>query len=368
MFSGPRKSFLPLARKMNLGRMISLSGQTAAFPFYHGVADEELPHIRHVYTQRNVSQFVRDLDHMLKQYEAVSLKEYLEGPEHSRQRNRMVLSFDDGLAECHSVIAPVLQRKGVPAVFFLNNAFIGNQDLFYRYKVSLLMDAVLNESRSLEKAAACLRIDRDMVVKALLIMNYAQDHLLDVLAAELGLDFKSYLKKHPVYMSESEVKHLVMKGFEIGGHSLYHADFASLDETEVLNQVDLSIMDLRLRFGIDTRYFSFPFTTAGIPGKVIRKLLEEERCQALFGTAGLKKNGTSAIHSADPYGDRSTFRRGSAENRIPLLPVQKYGGQEPIPVLNNRIDVKRGSYEGERVDYRSRKIRHYQPLSFTGGT
>ena len=289
MFSGLRKSFLPMARRMNLRRMISLSGQTAAFPFYHGVADEELSHIRHVYTQRNVSQFVRDLDQMLKHFDAVSLKEYLEDPDHSRQKNRMVLSFDDGLAECHSVIAPVLQRKGVPAVFFLNNAFIGNQGLFYRYKVSLLIDAVLYESRFMEKAAGYLRINRDMVVKALLIMNCTQDHLLDDLAAEMGVDFNSYLNKHPVYMTESEVKDLVMKGFEIGGHSLYHADFALLDEKEVLNQVSLSIMDLQLRFGIDTRYFSFPFTTAGIPGKVIRKLLEEKKYQALFGTAGLKK-------------------------------------------------------------------------------
>jgi hypothetical protein len=269
--------------------MISLSGQTAAFPFYHGVADEELSHIRHVYIQRNVSQFVRDLDQMLKQFEAVSLKEYLEAPERSRKKNLMILSFDDGLAECYSVIAPVLQRKGVPAVFFLNNAFIGNQDLFYRYKVSLIIDAVLNENHCMEKAAAYLRIDRDVVMKALLLLNYRQDHLLDDLATELEVDFNSYLKKHPVYMTESEVKDLVAKGFEIGGHSLYHADFALLDETEVLNQVDLSIMDLQLRFGIDTRYFSFPFTTAGIPGKVIRKLLEDKKCQALFGTAGLKK-------------------------------------------------------------------------------
>jgi peptidoglycan/xylan/chitin deacetylase (PgdA/CDA1 family) len=289
MFSGLRKSVLPLARKMNLRRMISLSGQTAAFPFYHGVADDELPHIRHVYTQRNVSQFILDLDQMLKHFEAVSLREFLEGPERSRQRNMMVLSFDDGLAQCYSLIAPILQRKGVPAVFFLNNAFIGNQDLFYRYKVSLLIDAVQNDYRCMEKAAAYLQIDRDMVVKALLMTKYTQGHLLDVLATELGVDFNAYLKKHPVYMTESEVKDLLMKGFEIGGHSLYHADFALLDETEVLNQVDLSIMDLQLRFGIDTRYFAFPFTTAGIPGKVIRKLLEEERCQALFGTAGLKK-------------------------------------------------------------------------------
>ena len=45
------------------------------------------------------------------------------------------------------------------------------------------------------------------------------------------------------------------------------------------------------RFGVHTAYFSFPFTSDGVPGGVIDSLLEEGTASALLGTAGLKLTG-----------------------------------------------------------------------------
>jgi hypothetical protein len=52
------------------------------------------------------------------------------------------LSFDDGLSACYDTIAPILLRKGVPATFFLNPAFIDNKALMFRYKISLCLNAL----------------------------------------------------------------------------------------------------------------------------------------------------------------------------------------------------------------------------------
>ena len=118
----------------------SLSGQVV-FPFYHAVSDVPLQHLAHLYPIRTRKAFERDLDFLLSHFEPVSMKEVLAHPEEKRGgRLRMVLSFDDGLAQCHEVVLPILQKKGVPAVFFLNNDFIDNRGLFYRYKVSLLLE------------------------------------------------------------------------------------------------------------------------------------------------------------------------------------------------------------------------------------
>ena len=62
-------------------------------------------------------------------------------------------ALDDGLSGCHRYIAPLLRKKGIPASFFLNNRFIDNKSLFYRYKASLLVHQVKKDCRSRERVA-----------------------------------------------------------------------------------------------------------------------------------------------------------------------------------------------------------------------
>ena len=42
-------------------------------------------------------------------------------------RRCLHLTFDDGFRELHDVVAPILLRKGIPATFFVNSAFIDNK-------------------------------------------------------------------------------------------------------------------------------------------------------------------------------------------------------------------------------------------------
>lgn len=286
-----RKQLSRISRSFNLKGMIRLSGQHVIFPFYHVVSDEYLPHIRHLYRYWNVDQFRSDLDEMLKLFEPLSLSEYLEGKGNIKGKRSMVLSFDDGLWECHQIIAPILKEKGVPAVFFLNNQFIDNRGLFYRYKASIIIDRLLSDCKSKEKAAEYLVIPEDQVVDALMMVNYSQQALLDAMAPEVDVDFKVYVEDCPVYMNSHQVMELLDQGFEIGAHSTDHADLALLGQEEQLDQVRSSVGDLQRRFVGASGNFAFPFTSDGVPASVIYRLLENKHATALMGTAGLKKTG-----------------------------------------------------------------------------
>ncbi|MCK4992269.1 MAG: hypothetical protein KAS29_17345, partial [Bacteroidales bacterium] len=132
-----KKRIAPIARRLDLSYMIRLSGQSDIFPFYHVISDWHLPHIRHLYRYRRLNEFEKDLEEMLKWFEPVTLADYLEVEQKGKEKGKG--NLDDGLAECHQLIAPLLKRKGVPAVFFLNNHFIDNRGLFFRYKASLIM-------------------------------------------------------------------------------------------------------------------------------------------------------------------------------------------------------------------------------------
>jgi peptidoglycan/xylan/chitin deacetylase (PgdA/CDA1 family) len=285
------RSIAPLARFMNLKCLSAVSGQNTIFPFYHVVSDEELPHMKHLYRYRNESQFEQDLEAMLKHYVPMGIEDYLKDGSRSGSKRSMVLSFDDGLIECRQYIAPLLRKKGIPAIFFLNNDFIDNRGLFYRYKASILIEHIQNNPEARSGAAEYMEIPEQQLGNAILMITYKQIPLLDALALHVGLDDAIYLRDHPVYMSTKQINDLVEWGFHIGAHSTDHPEFYQMEEKKMEARVSESMTDLKERFPMRPACFAFPFTSDGVPERIIDELLEEGIAEVIFGTAGLKKTG-----------------------------------------------------------------------------
>jgi len=325
-----KRNLVPFARMISLKSMVHLSGQFTIFPFYHVVSNKHLPHIRHLYRYRKVYEFEDDLEEILRLFHPISLAEYLDDSNRKTGKPKMVLSFDDGLAECYQIIAPILKKKGVPALFFLNNNFIDNRGLFYRYKASILVDRIRSDCKALENAAEYLVIPEEQVVKALQLVRYHQQPLLDALAPVVETDFEQYMKDSPVYMNSGQVKELIDWGFEIGGHSADHADFASLDQNEMISEVRHSVEDLQQRFGIKYRYFSFPFTSHGVTESVIDTLLNEHIAGALLGTAGLKKTRKPGFIQRIPM-------EGMALQAKDVLKAEYFYYLMKVPLGRNRL-------------------------------
>jgi len=297
---------VPFARFMNTGWLANLTGHKTIFPFYHVVSDQDLPHIKHLYPYLSESRFEKDLDDMLRHFEPISIEDYLEGSPVSGKKRRMVLSFDDGLAECHHFIAPLLKSKGIPAIFFLNNDFIDNRGLFYRYKASILVEHLIKDHIALLGAAEFLAIPEEQVRDAILMVAYRQAPLLDAIALHVGLDFALYLRDQPVYMSTEQINHLVKLGFHLGAHSMDHPEFFNMEEKRMVAQVSRSMSDLNERFKVDPACFAFPFTSDGIPERLIHEVLEEGIAGLIFGTAGLKKTGSANIIQRIPMESAGT--------------------------------------------------------------
>ena len=289
-----QKILSSLSRPLKLYRMISWTGQRSIFPFYHTVSPEPLPHISPLYRVLTPEEFEKDLDQLLFYYEPLSLGEYLEGGKGNAGKAKMVLSFDDGLAGCKQYIAPLLLKKGIPAVFFLNNRFIDNRGLFYRYKASLLIHRSKHDCRIREKLAAFLKIREEQVEDSIRMIGWNQRALLDAMAVEAEVDYAGYQRAKQVYMTKAEVKELLKRGFDVGAHSSEHMDFGTLDPDQMVEQVRSSVKDLQKRFDITTAFFSFPFTSDAVPEAVIERLLEDGSMDALLGTAGLKQTGRPA--------------------------------------------------------------------------
>jgi peptidoglycan/xylan/chitin deacetylase (PgdA/CDA1 family) len=270
------RSLLALTRPLSFRLLSRCIGHRLIAPFYHTVSDVTLPHIRHLYNVKTVRAFEDDLDFLLKHYSPIDFHELptaLEGKNHGKPP--MLLSFDDGLREFYDPIAPLLLRKGIPAICFLNSGFLDNKDLFFRYKVSLLID----------------RLSELPGVTATQLLNIRYDNrtALDGLANSIDLDFTGFLQQQQPYLTSEQVTTLIHKGFHFGAHSVDHPEYRFLDLQEQLRQTTRSVETISNKFGLGYRLFSFPFTDFGVTNRFFEVVLKEKKiADYSFGCAGLK--------------------------------------------------------------------------------
>lgn len=281
--------------------MVKITRQKVVLPFYHTVSDKELIHLKHLYAVRTVRTFENDLDFLLKHFKPVSYEELLSKKFNNIRDNSFVLTFDDGLREFHDVIAPILLRKGIPAVCFLNSAFVGNKELFFRYKCSILIDKLINHGESASgikgvsewfKLRNMTYSNRFETVKSI---NYQNRTELDSLAKILDVDFNAYLQEEKPYLDEIQINALAKQGFAFGAHSVDHPYYAELMPEEQVTQTRQSVDYVSSEFSQKHRMFAFPFSDFGVKKVFFDTIFDAEKPVAdlTFGTAGLKKDSVS---------------------------------------------------------------------------
>lgn len=265
--------------------LIRLTGQKVIFPFYHIVTDCAPDHIKHLYKVHTVKEFERDLDFLLRFYEPLGLADidaYLCNGK-KRDKPGFYLSFDDGLTEMYDIVRPILLHKGIPAAFFCNTAFIDNRDMFYRYKISLLVDKIGKlPKEKIGKIKSYLKTQD--IRSSLLDLKYKDTLVIQTLAEWMEVDFVDYLQTHLPYMSWQQLCMLKEDGFDIGAHSIDHPLYADISEEEQIKQTNLSIEEIQQYINPSLSIFAFPFTEFGVKSSLFRQI----EVDILFGTAGLK--------------------------------------------------------------------------------
>ncbi len=273
-----RKDFIGLTSFFSgllpLDTLCALAGQNFVIPFYHVVSDEDCPHIKNLYRFKTIKEFEADIDYLTKHYQPIGaddLNDVLSGKYAGKKI--MLLTFDDGLRQMYDVVAPILLRKGIPAVFFINTDFVDNKALMFRYKASLL---------------------REMKKDSLNTFTARNDQELQKdLNQSVNAEFDTFLKNYKPYMSSDQIRSLIGQGFSIGAHSCSHPYYEDLNVDKQLSET-LDCLDiLQVEFGIRQRLFAFPFTDHGVSSEFFQKLFEGSKVDFSFGGAGVKKD----IHS-----------------------------------------------------------------------
>lgn len=257
--------FLSTATVFPIAWLNRVSSIEVLLPYHHVVSDEYLPHIKGLYNYKNERQFSDDLDWLLRYRTPVHPDELLHCMAEKKPFpvNTFLLSFDDGFREVYELVAPILLKKGIPAIFFINPSFIDNKELFYRCKLSLVIEKIKDErnKKMLIKVADLLSAkaaDFENLKKTILDIDYPGRAKADALGECADISFPDFLHLQRPFMSSTQLKELAGKGFVIGAHSMDHPHFKRLTEEEQLAQTRSSLKYVGEITGSGLSYFSFP--------------------------------------------------------------------------------------------------------------
>ena len=226
---------------IGLPNLIRWTGENLITIFYHTVSDAYLPHIHPLYTPKKVAEFEQDLDFLLQYFQAVDMETVKDVTLNGKilEKPSFHITFDDGLREVYHIILPILEQKNIPATAFVNTAFMDNRELFYRHKQMVTM----NED----------------------LFLYAQSP----------------------YLTWDELKMMQERGFTIGAHSIDHPNYTSISEEEQIRQTLQSCREIEQHLGTPCRYFSFPFSEAGVNDSFFQAISSD--IDLTFGISGITR-------------------------------------------------------------------------------
>lgn len=244
------------------------------FPCGHTAAQTPPLHVKHVSPVPQPGKLQMDLDFLCQRLHPLELSELEQLPPQPRAKmapRSFLLSFDDGLRECHDIIAPMLSRQGVPAVFFINSAMIDNKRLMWRHKISLLVERSL-ELPGYVPPQVNLR-PNESLQERLRGLKFTDEELIDDIAKFFEVDFEDYLRTVKPYLTTDQVLELSRSGFAVGAHSDTHAYFQEMTLADQMQEISTCVAFIK-SLDLSCRYFAFPFHDEGISMPIFNHIRE----------------------------------------------------------------------------------------------
>ncbi len=262
-------------------------------PFYHIVSDSKNELISNLYRYRTVNEFNNDLDSFQKYYQFIDIKQLLNFQKNRTKlpKNALLLTFDDGMREMYEIVAPILLKRGIPATFFLTTDFLNNKKLFFRNKVSLLIEYFIKNKQSINENSLKQIFQKYQVTfrnieENLRQIKFNQNQLLSEIAQLFEIDFEKYLEKNKPYLTDNQILELIKSGFGIGAHSLNHTRYNEISTQEQITQTIESVNIIRNKYELDYGAFAFPFSDSGVSASFFSEISKSNTIDLVFSADG----------------------------------------------------------------------------------
>lgn len=312
---------------------------------YHVVSDERLDHVR-LYPYKTVAQFTHDVSFVRKRTAS-----YAQVVEHRLRnsplaQNSVLITFDDGFAECYDVVRPILLRLGVDAVFFVTTEFVDENAPFVACALSLCVTAIERMTRpQAETVVAAARLstsslrlwpnrqarassnlqspaevadvppEKRLLLKWVLGLDRDDGAGIERACDLLGVDQLAYSRRRPIFMSSTQVQQLAADGFTVGAHGLNHRRLEGRPADEIERQIVASCTRIRELTGQSHVPFAFPYSGRRVDRKLLADIVSRhsDLIDLIFDSGSLRRDDGFIVNRvfADepPSGDKSNLPR-----------------------------------------------------------
>jgi peptidoglycan/xylan/chitin deacetylase (PgdA/CDA1 family) len=248
---------------------------------FHDVSATESPFTKGMRVSITPSDFEAALRFLTRYYTPVRLQDVLAASEgRSLPPRPLLVTFDDGYASIMEWAAPLCGKYGVPAILFLNAAFLDNEGLvpdnLVCYAANLLGMEAINAAVRTVGGASIPKLESlaEVFWRFFPSISLAERQVfLDALARLGGFDARQLAGEAGLYLTRKQVCELAASGFEIGNHTYTHVRCRSLTPADFGQEIDRNKAELEALSGKKVRSFSLPYgSSADLTSDLVRNL------------------------------------------------------------------------------------------------
>jgi peptidoglycan/xylan/chitin deacetylase (PgdA/CDA1 family) len=234
---------------------------------FHDVSSAPSPFTTGIRVSITPEDFEKALRFLTAHYTPVRLQDVLtDGDGRGLPPRAVLVTFDDAYRSVAEWAGPLCRQFGVPAVFFINAAFLDNRrlapDNLVCYVANVLgMDLINAAVRAVPGQENTRLQSLTEVFKRFFpaISLADRDLFLDVLAHRSGVIQSQMAEQAGLYLTTQQLRELASFDFEIGNHTYTHTYCRVFSEQDFSSEVDRNKAELEARSGTKVRSFSQPY-------------------------------------------------------------------------------------------------------------
>lgn len=227
---------------------------------YHGICQAHPFQFNTLFI--TLRSFERQLHFYKKYFNPVSLDDYYQG-HFNHEKFNICLTFDDGFANNHKYVLPLLERHKIPAAFFITGIREAGHDILWNDALSIAYkygpeNIVLCEKEYFKRRdGKYISADGKLLVDVLRSTSFENKmKMLQILDPYKNDTEKDYW----LQMTEQEIKILSeSKWVTIGSHGYYHNDLVKIPLADASNEISRSKKYLERITGKEIKAIAFPY-------------------------------------------------------------------------------------------------------------
>ena len=301
---------------------------------YHYIQEHNvnLPHFQYL----NVKNFEKQIIHFKSRYSFFDCSEIKNFSIKSKIRNKIFLTFDDGLSCHHKYVLKILLKHKINAVFYIPSGPYIDCKLLDVHKIHLIIGKVgglkannlllellensmldLDKIEEYEKNTYRMQSNSDPINNFKRVLNYYIKYAYrEILINKIFLkcfeeNEESIVKRF--YMSRDNIRNLFENGMIIGSHAIKHKLMSRLSEKDFKNEIDESFNFLQDFISYKT--FCYPYGGKLSYNKKIEKYLEKKLVNYSLSveSRNITKQDLKSRRQALPRFDCNEFKYGQIE-------------------------------------------------------